>query len=163
MNTAERVLKSPKTPSKFSDLDKEEGFYNSSTIKKSPLKIFTFCQEASNLDKILADLPLGLERFFNLELVSAVENGLHDFEIKWQNKPDSAFQASLTFRLEPALLNRGTLVFAEAVFLNLPRKDEEPSTLVGIFLRRMKALLETGEIPTTKGQPSGREELNTLH
>ena len=33
---------------------------------------------------------------------------------------------------------------------------EEPSLQVRDDLRRFKALLETGEVPTTQGQPSGR-------
>lgn len=35
---------------------------------------------------------------------------------------------------------------------------EDPETLARINLKRLKAYLETGEIPTTEGQPSGRDE-----
>jgi uncharacterized membrane protein len=35
---------------------------------------------------------------------------------------------------------------------------EDPDSLILLNLRRLKALLETGEIPTIEGQPSGRED-----
>jgi uncharacterized membrane protein len=35
---------------------------------------------------------------------------------------------------------------------------EDPDTLIMTNLRRLKSYLECGEIPTTQGQPSGREE-----
>jgi hypothetical protein len=35
---------------------------------------------------------------------------------------------------------------------------EDPDTLTITNLKRLKAFLETGEIPTTKGQTSGRKE-----
>ena len=35
---------------------------------------------------------------------------------------------------------------------------EEPEMQIRDDLRRFKCLVETGEIPTTEGQPSGREE-----
>jgi uncharacterized membrane protein len=41
----------------------------------------------------------------------------------------------------------------------------DPDTVVQVQMKRLKAFLETGEIPTTVGQPSGREEetKHTVH
>ena len=38
-------------------------------------------------------------------------------------------------------------------------RGEDPDSLAIINLKRLKAFLETGEIATIEGQPSGREEL----
>lgn len=39
---------------------------------------------------------------------------------------------------------------------------EDPDTLVQVNLRRLKAYLETGEVPTTEGQSSGEHEEDTI-
>jgi hypothetical protein len=38
-------------------------------------------------------------------------------------------------------------------------KNDDPGESLSTALRQFKARLETGEVPTTKGQPSGREAL----
>lgn len=148
--------------------DKHTGFYNSTTITKSPAEIYEFCLNEQNVEKALKDLPLGLENFLDLNLISSESTGNDQFEIRWENKPNSIVKGTLTFQLKNAPANRGTVIYATAAFNELQLKDQEPSDLVHYFLKRMKCLVETGEIPTTKGQPSGRDELSpsedkTLH
>ena len=167
MNTAEKILKEDtKAQSRRHGFTKERGFYNSATIGKSPGEIFAFCQDEQNVEKILEDFPMKINNFLDLTLISAIKNGPNHYEIFWKNKPESKVKATLSFSLKKTSLSRGTLLTAEAIFENFHVKGEEPSNLMNIFLKRLKALLETGEIPTTKGQPSGREQLEhkpTLH
>ena len=160
MNTAE--IKTTST-SPMPRLDKEHGFYNSTTIAQPSEDIFIFCQNSQNVEKVLTDLPMDIENFFDLTLISAERTNETEFEIKWQNKPESKVQGTLTFILQKAPANRGTILSAIAVFKDLHWKDEEPSTLMNVFIKRMKALIETGVLATTKGQPSGREEITQLH
>lgn len=88
--------------------------------------------------------------------------------IAWRALPDSdvVHEGSVTF--EPAPGDRGTIVRVEMHY-------EPPGGMVGDVaariiarspeqlaqenLRRFKQLLETGEIPTTEGQPHGRRSL----
>lgn len=66
-----------------------------------------------------------------------------------------------------ALADEGTVIALEADY-ELPGgklqewlrmfSGNDPDTVMQVQLKRLKAFLETGEIPTTVGQPSGREE-----
>jgi uncharacterized membrane protein len=90
--------------------------------------------------------------------------------ISWRSLPDSpiTMQGSVRFTSAPA--NRGTYLSAVTrfdhpasslahTFAKLLGKD--PSFLMQQDLRRFKALIETGEIPTTEGQAHGsRSGLN---
>jgi hypothetical protein len=160
MNNAESLLNESKRTSPVPLLKKEHGLFNCSTINCSPARVFSFCKEAGNVEKILSDLPLGTENFLNLNLISSDQNASGVYQVQWENKPDSKATGTLIFNFKAAPMNRGTILAAEAVFDNFKIKDDEPSLLMNIFLKRMKSLLETGEIATTKGQPSGRDEIS---
>lgn len=166
MNQTEKVsqIKSQKGPL----LEKEHGYFNSVTIRLSPAEVFELCQDDGNVQKVLSDLPMDVENFLALDLISAENVGADQYKIIWENKSDTKIAGNLTFLLTEAPVDRGTILSAEADFRNFNFNDDSPSTLMNIFLKRFKALMETGEIATTKGQPSGREELNesrdqTLH
>ncbi len=85
--------------------------------------------------------------------------------ISWHSTPDSAIsmEGSVRFAASPA--NRGTELTAVTRF-DHPASDlartfakllgKDPSFLMQQDLRRFKALIETGEIPTTEGQSHGR-------
>jgi len=167
MNVSEKILEDKKSQSQVPMLDKAAGFFNSATIAKDPDSVFDFCQIEANIEKVLTDLPLGVDNFLDLTLVSARRPGSGEYEIKWQNKPGTKVKGTLQFLLKRAPANRGTLLSAIAEFKELHPKDEGPSDMMNVFLKRMKALMETGEIPTTKGQPTGQQELSekekTLH
>lgn len=159
MNTTESIRPS---------LEKEHGFFNSQTINQLPGHIFSFCQEEENVEKILSDLPDGIDNFFDLALVAADQTAADQYEIKWKNKDTAKIQGSIAFYLNLAPTGRGTVLTAMATFDQFKMNAEGPSDLINIFIKRIKALIETGEIATTKGQPSGREELKdsseqTLH
>lgn len=84
--------------------------------------------------------------------------------IAWRSVEGSDLQTSGSVRFEDAPPGRGTYVRLEmeylpplgslgAAFAKLFGQD--PSQLVPQDLRRFKQLMETGEIPTTEGQPVG--------
>lgn len=138
----------------------EKVFFNSSTILLPPEEVFNFCKDSYNVKRVLTDLPLDVNNFLNLKLISAERNE-DQYVIKWENDPQTKVKGTLSFILQPAPVNRGTLLLAEATFNEFDANDEEPSTLMKFFVKRFKALMETGVLATTKGQPSGREELET--
>lgn len=162
MESSEKSLYKSRSQSPIPLPDKEQGFFNSSTFALPVDEVFEFCQHPEYVEKILSDLPLNLENYLDLEFVSA-EKKLDQYEIHWENKSDAKVQGRLSFYLKKAPFKRGTILTAVANFDKFKIKSDSSSDLMNIFLKRMKALAETGEIPTTTGQPSGREELRTLH
>jgi uncharacterized membrane protein len=69
---------------------------------------------------------------------------------------------------EPAVAGRGAIVRVEMLYRppagKLGRQiarlfGEEPAQQIREDLRRFKQLLETGEVATTEGQPSGRRSV----
>lgn len=92
----------------------------------------------------------------------------------WQAEDAAGFQYSVGVQILPAPAGRGTIVrmmtaydstvgeiagLVEKVF----GKDAEATSKKN--LQRFKAFCETGHVPTTEGQPSGREEdlIQTKH
>jgi uncharacterized membrane protein len=86
-------------------------------------------------------------------------------QISWRSLPGSTVETegSVTFQPEPA--NRGTRV--KVVMRYDPPAGKVGAAMASLFgrsgeqesredLRRFKRFMETGEIPTTKGQPTGR-------
>lgn len=86
------------------------------------------------------------------------------YMISWRSLPEAEFQnqGAITFTVAP--IGRGTRVNIDLVY-NPPAGQigkmaatlfgEEPSQEIEAGLRRFKALMETGEIPTVEGQPHG--------
>lgn len=86
--------------------------------------------------------------------------------VAWRTKPDSIFRQSGVFYVEPAVGGRGTIASFKVAFDTslgkLAGQVErpflaDPDAEAARNLRRFKALLETGEVPTIDGQPNGRE------
>lgn len=84
--------------------------------------------------------------------------------IAWRSREEAEIPNAGTVRFEAAPGDEGTEVTVSleydppagklgAWFAKL--SGEEPAQQVGETLRRFKALMETGEIPTTEGQPAG--------
>jgi uncharacterized membrane protein len=91
-----------------------------------------------------------------------------DRMIAWRTVGESDFKQVGAITLEPAVGGRGTVVTLRiasehklgalvGVFAKLIGKD--PKTQSAITLRRLKAYLETGEVPTIEGQPNGKDHL----
>lgn len=104
--------------------------------------------------------PLGKRIHWTAEIVRDKENEV----IAWNSLPESDISVDGIVKFSPAAGNRGTVITAIVVYTppagaagralaKLLGKD--PSFLMRQDLRRLKALIETGEIPTTDGQSHG--------
>jgi len=86
--------------------------------------------------------------------------------LAWHSVPDAEIEHAGTVAFERAPGGRGTIVRVQLRYRppvgasgdGLIDKlfGDDPERQIDEDLRRFKALLETGEIPTTEGQPSGR-------
>ncbi len=86
--------------------------------------------------------------------------------IAWRSAPDASVPNSGSVRFVPAVGGRGTQIKVTLEY-KVPGgalgatvaklMGEEPQLQIDEDLRRFKSLMEAGEIPTTKGQPSGQE------
>jgi hypothetical protein len=135
--------------SQLPHLEVEHELYSSTTICLSPDEIFNFFRAQGNVEKVLADLPKEIENFLDLSPLSVDQRSGETYEVAWQNKEESKYSGVLSLRFEKAAEARGTLITAQATFDAIDFKSDGPSTLINVFLRRMKALAETGEIATT--------------
>lgn len=89
--------------------------------------------------------------------------------IAWRSLPGSEVTTSGEVQFRPATANRGTVVTAkleyqppsgQAGHLLAALAGKNPKFTVREELRRFKALMETGEVPTTKGQSHGPRGLH---
>lgn len=109
--------------------------------------------------------PIGKRIQWDAEITSDRENK----HIAWQSLPGSDVQVDGRVDFQEAPAGRGTLITAQLEFGALPGMN---STLAKFLrkganfalrqdLRRLEALIETGEIPTTEGQPHGPRDFVT--
>lgn len=91
-----------------------------------------------------------------------------DRRVGWRTLPGSEVTHEGMVTFEPAPGERGTIVRVDMLYRPPAGKvgaqiarlfGEEPRQQINDDLRRLKQLLETGEIATTIGQPSGRRSL----
>lgn len=143
--------------------EKEIGHYHSANILKSPQFVYEFLQNPENLKQALQNLPDDLQNYLNLELIKANASDADEYEVIWENLEDSPVSGAISFHCQRAPENRGTILLAQASFSNFSSSDDDPSELIRFFVKRLKALMETGVIATIQGQPSGREELKLIH
>lgn len=148
------------------------------TINQSPEALYRFWRNFENLPlfmkhlkfvKVLdnkrshwiANAPVGNSIEWDAEIVNEEENRL----IAWTSVEGSDIDNSGFVRFQKAPADRGTEVKVVIEF-NPPGGmignaiaklfGEAPAQQVGDDLRRFKQIMETGEIATTEGQPSGR-------
>lgn len=138
--------------------DSYEGLYHSSSVNKPPADVYSFCQNEANLTKVLSELPEKTKNFLDLEFVNANSISDDSYQVVWRNKKAADIHGTLTLTLSPAPADKGTVLIVNAIYGDYSMIDEEPSDLINIFLKRMKALCETGQLATTKGQPNGKDE-----
>ena len=89
-----------------------------------------------------------------------------DHGFRWRSVTGSPVQMRGSVRFKPAPADRGAIVIASIVFGAPASGKGLPARLLAPFanykihrdLLRFKQLVETGEIATTEGQPSGREQ-----
>jgi uncharacterized membrane protein len=109
----------------------------------------------------IATAPAGMRVEWDAEIVGHEP----DRGLAWRSLPGSAVRHAGAVRFEPAPGGRGTIVRLRMAVH--PPGGEIGARLAGLFgesplqaaredLRRFKRLIETGEVPTTAGQPHGR-------
>ena len=150
---------------------------SSMQINCSPQEAFQFWRNFENLPRFMRHLetvtvdgsrrsrwiafgPLGRRITWDAEIVAERENEL----ISWRSLPGSDINVDGFVEFSHAPGNRGTMLNATILYeppagrlghaiAKLLGKD--PSFLMRQDLRRLKALIESGEVPTTEGQSHG--------
>lgn len=151
------------------------------TISRSPEEVYRYWKQLENLPRFMKHLknvrriddrrshwtaraPFGRSVEWDAELLEDVENR----RLTWRSLPGSDVDHRGSVEFRPAPGNRGTEVHVrldyhrpggragEALAMML---FEHPEQQIREDLRRFKALVETGELPTTEGQPNGRRSL----
>ena len=151
------------------------------TINSSPDELYTFWKNAENLPLFMEHLesvsevnervshwvakaPAGASVEWDAEIVEDQPGR----RIGWRTLPDSQVTHEGRVSFEPATGGRGTIVRVEMLYVPPAGKvgvwiarmfGEEPALQVADDLRRLKQLLETGEVATTLGQPCGKRSL----
>ena len=162
------------------ELHEAEKSRHSVTIKKTPEEVFAFWRDFRNMPFFMKDitsvkvlspklshwtvtLKNGPSVQWDAEIISERPGQM----ISWQTVGDSEVKQAGSVWFVKAPGNLGTIVRL-AMNYTIPGgklveaatklMGEDPDSLIIINLRRLKAYLETGEIPTTEGQPSGRDD-----
>jgi uncharacterized membrane protein len=148
------------------------------TINRPATQIYEFWRKFENLPQIIPDLksvtttgpttqhwiargPGGVDVEWDAELTE--DQGAD--RISWRSLPGATVPNSGTVRFEELKGDRGTVVrlrmsyeppaWSVGKVAKFFGKSPEQQTME--FLRKLKQLLETGEIATTVGQPAGRK------
>jgi uncharacterized membrane protein len=105
--------------------------------------------------------PAGIDVAWDAELTLDHENEM----IAWRSLPGAQVENSGEVRFEDAPGGRGTIVRVQLTYRPpagvlgaavAKMFGEEPTGQIADDLRRLRSLLETGEVPTIEGQPSDR-------
>jgi uncharacterized membrane protein len=154
-------------------------------IKKSPQEVFTFWRDFSNLKHFMKDISdIRVLDPKTSRWSAEVKPGQHvhwDVEvaeeqpgkmISWRSTPESEVHTVGCVYFDRVPGKRGTIVRLSMIY-NKPAgvitefihkfSGQDPEMLVLLNLRRLKAFLESGEMPTIQGQPSGCEETKIKH
>jgi len=147
---------------------------------KTPAEVYSFWRNFHNLASFMqgvsevhglsdgrshwrVELESGMKADWRAEILSEAPGEM----ISWRSLPDSQVATSGSVWFSESPDGQGTVVTLSMDYevmggrmseLATLLMGDDPDTLVQMNLRRLKVLLETGEIPTIEGQPSGREE-----
>ena len=153
----------------------------SSIINSPPQRLYEFWRQLDNLPRFMQHLASvevldervsrwtargagGLRLQWESEIVEDRPNEC----ISWRTREGSAVHHSGSVRFVPAPGGRGTVVRVELLHGALGGRvaaraakilGAAPEAAIREDLRRFKQLMETGEIATTRGQPSGARSL----
>jgi uncharacterized membrane protein len=162
---------------------------SSVTILKPRQEVYQFWRQLENLPKFMqyledvrqtgpkgshwvAKVPKNIvykEKLTTIEWDAEITQEEENSRIAWRSLPNSEVENSGEVRFTDAPSNRGTVVQATICYHppagaagKLAAKILNPAfrELVKQDVRRLKRLLEAGEIPTIIGQPSGRKDEN---
>lgn len=173
-----------KSEDRAEEVAREVHVERSITINSSRGEMFRFWRNFDNLPRFMENLesvtpidenrshwvakgPGGKKLEWDAEIYNEKENQL----IAWRSLSGSDITNAGSVHFEEAPGGRGTLLKVvlnynppggkpAALFAKL--FGQEPGQLVERNLKRLKQFIETGEIPTTEGQPSGREKKATV-
>ncbi len=146
-------------------------------INRTPQELYSFWREFENLPRFMENLesvtridetrshwvatgPAGKRVEWDAEIYNEKENEL----IAWRSLPGADVTNAGSVHFEQAPGGRGTYVKVtlnynppggKAGMLVAKLFGDEPGQLVEQNLRRLKQLIETGEISTTEGHPAG--------
>jgi uncharacterized membrane protein len=165
----------------LAEAPQESALAVSLVINSPPQRLYEFWRQLDNLPRFMKHLKSvevldehvsrwvaigagGLRVQWESEIV---EDRPNEF-ISWRTREGSTVHHSGTVRFEPAPGQRGTVVRVELLH-GAPRGrvaaraakilGAAPEAAIRDDLRRLKQLMETGEIATTRGQPSGARSL----
>ena len=150
------------------------------TIRKPADELYAFWRNVENLPAIIRD-PVSITPVSNIEShwsVSAPGDRRVEWDaliindepgrlIAWRSREDSQIANAGSIRFELAPGDEGTEVTVSLEYIPpggaigawiAKLSGEEAGQQVGQALRRFKALMEAGEIPTTEGQPAGQPQ-----
>jgi uncharacterized membrane protein len=172
------VLSSQRLFESESEKSAEVQVCESLAINASPQQLYTFWRNAENLPQFMRHLEsvqLTGERTSHwvarapagscVEWDSEIVDDQPGQRIGWRTLPGSQVVHEGMVTFEPAIAGRGAIVRVELLYCPPAGKvgrqiarlfGEEPAQQIREDLRRFKQLLETGEVATTEGQPSGR-------
>jgi uncharacterized membrane protein len=168
------------------DVARDVHIEKSITIGVAPNELYKFWRNFENLPQFMEDLesvtPLDGNRSHwvakgpggaKIEWDAEIYNEQEGEFIAWRSLPNADITNAGSVHFEEAPGGRGTYLKVvlnynppggKAAQLFAKLFGREPGQLVDSNLRRLKQLLEAGELPTTEGQSSGREtstEANT--
>jgi len=151
------------------------------TVNSAPEELYRFWKNLENLPLFMdhlesvsevnarvshwvAKAPAGTSVEWDAEIV----DDQPERRIGWRTLPGSQVIHEGMVSFEPATAGRGTIVRVDMLYIPPAGKvgvwiarmfGEEPALQVADDLRRLKQLLETGEVPTTLGQPAGKRSI----
>jgi len=161
------------------EIAREVHIEKSITINVAPKELYSFWRDFENLPRFMENLQSvrdlggnrshwvatgagGKEVEWDAEIYNEKEGEL----IAWRSLPGADVTNAGSVHFEEAPGGRGTQLKVvlnynppggKAAVLFARLFGQAPGQLIEHNLRRLKQLIETGEIPTTEGQPSGRE------
>lgn len=158
----------------------QEKIHRSIIINRSPAEIYTFFRNFANLPYFMKDLVsltvrsetishwvVQLEHGPVVEWDAEITEEKYAEMIAWKTVGKTEVQQAGTIWFSNAPKNMGSIVRLHMTY-TIPAGrvgkiatqliGEDPDSIMLTNLCRLKAYLETGEVPTTKGQPSGRSE-----
>jgi uncharacterized membrane protein len=152
-----------------------------STINRSPQELFSYWRSFEQLPRFMSHLasvkqlderrshwvargPAGRKVEWDAEIINEIPNEL----IGWRTIGDADVISAGSVRFKPAPGGRGTEVRVRLQYHPPAGKlgatlawlfGHEPSQTIQEDLRKFKQLMEAGEVPTTAGQPRGRQSI----
>ena len=152
---------------------------HSVTVNKPPEELYSFWRGLENLPRFMNHLesvqwldsnrthwkvkaPAGMNVQWDAEIIADTPNEI----IGWRSLPGADVDNAGSVRFERAPGGRGTIVRVQMQYnppggkagaLIAKLFGEEPEQQLREDLRRFKQIMEAGELPTTEGQPSGRD------